>query len=49
VEADIPQETAHRLVERYALPFLRRYVAGRHVARRQLARPTAGVEVVAEP
>lgn len=49
VAADIPQETAHRLVLRYALPFLRRYLAERKVSRRQLTRQVDGVVLTAEP
>jgi predicted dienelactone hydrolase len=45
----IPQETAHRLVLRYALPFLRCYLAGRRGARRRLTREVDGVVLTAEP
>jgi len=49
VADDIPQETAHRLVLRYALPFVRRYLAERPVARRKLTRQVDGVVLTAEP
>ncbi len=48
VPGDISQDDAHRLVLHYAVPFLRRYVAGRAVAIRRLARPVRGVTVEAE-
>lgn len=49
VPGDIAQEDAHRLVLRYAVPFLRRYLAGRGGGGRVLARPVEGVELRAEP
>jgi predicted dienelactone hydrolase len=44
----LTQETAHELILHYALPFLRRYLAGRRVPSRLLTRPVDGVEVTAE-
>ena len=49
VDGDIAQETAHRLVLRYALPFLRRYLAERRVPGRQLTHQVDGVVLTAEP
>jgi hypothetical protein len=49
VPDDISQEDAHRLVLRYAVPFMRRYVAGARAAGRALVRKTKGVLLTAEP
>jgi predicted dienelactone hydrolase len=49
VAADISQEDAHRLVLRYAVPFMRRYVAGARAGKRALVRKTDGVILTAEP
>jgi len=49
VPGDIDQDTAHRLVLHYALPFFRRYLAERHVPRRALTRQIDGVVLTAEP
>jgi predicted dienelactone hydrolase len=49
VPGDISQDDAHRLVLHYALPFLRRYLAGKPVPSRRLVRAVAGVTVEAEP
>jgi predicted dienelactone hydrolase len=49
VPGDIDQDTAHRLVLHYALPFFRRYLAERHVPRRALARQIDGVVLTADP
>jgi predicted dienelactone hydrolase len=49
VPGDISQADAHRLVLHYAVPFLERYLAGRHRAGRALGRPIAGVTLTAEP
>jgi predicted dienelactone hydrolase len=45
----LTQADAHALVLRYAVPFLRRYAAGRRVRTRLLTRAVDGVTVVAEP
>lgn len=49
VPGDMSQDDAHRLVLNYALPFVRRYVAGRAVASRRLVRAVPSVTVEAEP
>jgi predicted dienelactone hydrolase len=49
VPGDISQDDAHRLVLHYAIPFLRRYVAGQPVASRRLVPATPGATVEAEP
>jgi predicted dienelactone hydrolase len=49
VPGDIPQEDAHALVLRYAVPFFRRYVAGKRKAGRDLVRPVDGVVLTSEP
>ncbi|HXJ32585.1 MAG TPA: hypothetical protein VMS22_00975 [Candidatus Eisenbacteria bacterium] len=49
IPGDISQDAAHRLVLRYALPFFRRYLAGRHVAPRELTKQVEGVVLTAEP
>ena len=49
VPADITQDEAHRLVLHYALPFFRRYLAGRPRPGPVLAQPIAGVTLQAEP
>jgi predicted dienelactone hydrolase len=41
----ISQEEAHRLILRYAVPFLERWVKGRKPAGRQVVRPVTGVEL----
>jgi predicted dienelactone hydrolase len=43
VAEDIPQEDAHRLVLRYALPFAERYLKGKRAAGRALGREVPGV------
>jgi predicted dienelactone hydrolase len=49
VPEDIPQEDAHRLVLRYALPFMRRYLRNDRAAARKLRRSVPGVILQAEP
>jgi len=49
VPGDISQDDAHRLVLHYAVPFMRRYLAGRAVATRRLTRTVRGVTVEAAP
>jgi predicted dienelactone hydrolase len=49
VPADIPQAKAHKLVLRYALPFLRRYVANARGASGALRRRTHGVKLTSGP
>jgi predicted dienelactone hydrolase len=49
VAQDISQEDAHRLVLRYALPFMRRYLRGDRAAGRPLVRSVPGVVLQAEP
>ena len=49
VPDDISQADAHRLVLRYALPFMRRYVARIPAEKRALVRKTTGVILTAEP
>jgi len=44
----LTQEEAHERILHYALPFFRRYLAGRRVPSRVLTRPIDGVEVTAE-
>lgn len=46
---DIPQDDAHRLVLRYALPFMRRYLRNERGAGRKLVRSVPGVMLTAEP
>lgn len=45
----LTQEDAHARILHYALPFFRRYLAGRRVATRVLTRAVDGVTVEAEP
>lgn len=47
VPQGVSQDEAHRLVLRYAMPFLQRYLAGHHGAR--VPGPTSGVMLTAEP
>jgi hypothetical protein len=49
VAGDISQGDAHRLVLRYALPFMRRYVANARAGSRVLVREVEGVKLAAEP
>lgn len=49
VPGDISQEDAHRLVLRYALPFIRRYLGGKRRAGRALVKQVEGVVLTSEP
>jgi predicted dienelactone hydrolase len=49
VADDIAQEDAHRLVLRYAVPFMRRYLLNSRAEKRALVRKTKGVVLTAEP
>jgi predicted dienelactone hydrolase len=49
VPGDISQEQAHELVLRYAIPFVRRYLAGKRSAGRALTRQVDGVVLTSEP
>jgi predicted dienelactone hydrolase len=49
VPGDISQEDAHELVLHYALPFVRRYLAGKRSAGRALTRQIDGVVLTTEP
>jgi predicted dienelactone hydrolase len=49
VPNDISQDEAHRLVLRYALPFMKRYLANQKAAARKIRRPDPGVELTLEP
>jgi len=49
VPDDIGQDEAHRLVLRYALPFMKRYLANQKAAARKIRRPDPGVELTLEP
>ena len=49
VPGDIPQEDAHRLVLRYAVPFFRRYLANKRGAGKLLVKPVDGVLLTSEP
>jgi predicted dienelactone hydrolase len=46
---DLPQDTAHRLVLHYAVPFMRRYLARARAGGHALAREIEGVQLTAEP
>jgi predicted dienelactone hydrolase len=45
----VAQETAHRLILRYALPFFRRYLTNARSASRTLRREVGGVNLTSEP
>ncbi len=49
VPGDISQDDAHRLVLHYALPFMRRYLAGKRGGARTLVRQIDGVVLTSEP
>jgi predicted dienelactone hydrolase len=49
VPADISQDDAHALILHYAVPFVRRYVAGSHAGTRTLVKPVPGVQLQGEP
>jgi hypothetical protein len=49
VAEDISQEEAHRLVLRYAVPFLQRYLARRSGSERRLTETVPGVNLTGEP
>lgn len=46
---NVPQDEAHRLVLRYAVPFFLRYLKDGRAAGKALTKPVSGVELTAEP
>jgi predicted dienelactone hydrolase len=46
---NVPQDEAHRLVLRYAVPFFVRYLKDGRAAGKAITKPVAGVELTAEP